>query len=122
MGEQTAGEVLSGSVRRALKARAHALEPVVIIGDAGLTPPVLREIDRSLTAHELIKIRVAGDDRDARSDILHQVCRQLGASAVQQIGKILVVFRPAPDRKPKPDVRPRAKKPRALKRTFQNRA
>jgi RNA-binding protein len=120
--EQIEHQMLSPSARRALQARAHALEPVVIIGDAGLTASVLAEIDRSLGAHELIKIRVSGDDRDARAGILHEICARLGAAAVQQIGKILVVFRPAPEAKPKPAARPRAKKPRALKRTFQNRA
>jgi RNA-binding protein len=106
--------------RSALRSRAHALEPVVLIGDGGLTPAVLSEIDRSLTAHELIKIRVAGDDRDAREDILRQVCEGLAALPVQHIGKILVVYRQAPD-KPKPRSKPRRKPERVLKRAFQNR-
>lgn len=107
--------------RSALRSRAHSLEPVVLIGDGGLTPAVLSEIDRSLTAHELIKIRVAGDDRDVRQDILRQVCEGLVAMPVQHIGKILVVYRQKAD-KPKPRSKPRRKPERALKRTFQNRA
>jgi len=106
--------------RSALRASAHALEPVVLIGDGGLTPAVLAEIDRSLNAHELIKIRVAGDDRNARDDILRQVCAGLGAAPVQHIGKILVIYRQKPD-KPGPKPKPRRKPERALKRTFQNR-
>jgi len=106
--------------RSALRARAHALDPVVLIGDGGLTPAVLSEIDRSLNAHELIKIRVAGDDRKSREDILRQVCEALAAAPVQHIGKILVIYRQMPE-KPKAGPRPRRKPERALKRTFQNR-
>jgi len=87
---------LSPAERRALKARAHHLNPVVIVGDAGLTEAVLREIDVHLKSHELIKIRVAGDDRDARASMMNTVCASLNASAVQQIGKLLVVYRPKP--------------------------
>ncbi len=114
---------LSPAERRALKARAHALEPTVMIGNGGLTPAVASEIDRNLTAHELIKVRVMGDDRIAREDILKRVCDELGAAPVQHIGKVLVVYRPNPESPPKP--RPRSMKrkaPRTLKRTFQNRA
>ena len=82
--------------RRALKARSHHLEPVVIIGDAGLTPAVLREIDVHLKSHELIKIRVSGDDRDARAAMIGTICEALDASPVQHIGKTLIVFRQKP--------------------------
>jgi len=113
---------LSASERSALKARAHALDPVVLVGDAGLSPAVIQEIDRSLTAHELIKIRVSGDDRDARGEILRQICEALGASPVQQIGKILVIYRPKPEDQQKRKTGQRRKPARALKRSFQNRA
>ncbi len=112
---------LNSGERRALKARAHALDPVVFIGDGGLTAAVLKEIDRSLNAHELIKVRVAGEDRVVRESILRLVCEQLGAAAVQHIGKILVVFRKQPEGMPKIPVRPKRKPARALKRSFQNR-
>lgn len=106
--------------RSALRATAHALDPVVLIGDGGLTPAVLAEIDRSLNAHGLIKIKVAGDDRNVRGDILRQICADLNAASVQHIGKILVIYRQKPD-KPKPKAKPRRKPERALKRTFQHR-
>jgi len=112
---------LAPGERRALRARAHALDPVVLIGDGGLTAAVLEEIDRSLNAHELIKVRVAGEDRDARSDTLRRVCEDLGASAVQQIGKILVIYRQRPVPHAKPGTRPGRKPRRPLKRSFQNR-
>jgi len=84
---------LSPAKRRDLKARAHALDPVVLIGEAGLSPTVLAEIDRSLKSHELIKIRVNGADRPGREVILEEICRRTGAQAVQHIGKIFVIFR-----------------------------
>ena len=88
--------LLTPAQRRALKARAHHLEPVVLIGDAGLTPAVLHEIDVNLKSHELIKIRVAGDDRKARAGMIAIISDSLEASAVQHVGKILVMFRPKP--------------------------
>ena len=84
---------LSPSRRRELKARAHALDPVVLIGGAGLTPAVLAEIDRALKSHELIKVRVPGADHPEREEILAEICRQTEAQAVQHIGKVLVLFR-----------------------------
>jgi RNA-binding protein len=113
---------LTPGERGALKARAHALVPAVLIGDGGLTAAVLKEIDRSLNAHELIKVRVAGEDRVARTDTLRRVCEDLGATAVQHIGKILVIYRQRPEPVAKPGTRPGRKPRRPLKRSFQNRA
>ena len=91
---------LSPSRRRELKARAHALDPVVFIGGAGLSPAVLAEIDRGLKSHELIKVRVNGADRPGREAILEEICRRTGAQSVQHIGKILVLFRENPEPSP----------------------
>jgi len=88
---------LSPSRRRELKARAHALDPVVLIGGAGLSPAVLAEIDRGLKSHELIKVRVNDADRPGREAILEEICRRTGAQSVQHIGKILVLFRENPE-------------------------
>jgi len=84
---------LSAKKRSELRARAHKLSPVVIIGDKGLTDEVLAEIDRSLKAHELIKVRAAAADRDAREIWFEKICEALGAEEVQEIGKVLVVYR-----------------------------
>lgn len=127
---------LTSAEQRALKARAHHLHPVVMVGDAGLTPAVLREIDVNLKSHELIKIRVFGDDRDARAALVDSICTQLDAAAVQHIGKILVIFRPRQDDVPAPENaapgpagkktastvrRPTARRaPRRTKRSFQS--
>jgi len=77
-----------------LKGRAHALSPIVIIGNAGLTPAVLDEIERSLKSHDLLKVRVMNDDREARTAMQLEICTTLNAGAVQHIGKILVIYRP----------------------------
>jgi putative YhbY family RNA-binding protein len=88
---------LSPARRRKLKAQAHALGPVVLIGGSGLSPAVLAEIDRSLKSHELIKVRVNDADRPGREAILEEICRRTGAQPVQHIGKILVLFRENPE-------------------------
>ena len=80
--------------RARLKARAHPLEPVVQLGQSGLTPEVVAEIDRALAAHELIKIRIGGDDRKSRRAVSEEICERTGAAEVQQIGKILAIWRP----------------------------
>ena len=87
---------LTPADRKALRARAHHLDPVVMIGDAGLSRAVLAEADRALGAHELIKIRVLGDDRAQRQALLTGICSALGCAPVQSIGKLLVVYRPRP--------------------------
>ncbi len=84
---------LSPAERSALRAEAHALNPVVIIGESGLTPAVMQEIERCLDAHGLIKIRVFGDERDERIAIYQTICESLHAAPIQHIGKLLVIYR-----------------------------
>lgn len=86
---------LNAIQRRYLRAQAHTLHPVVMIGDAGLSETVMHEIDINLKAHELIKIRVLGDDRAARIAMLDHICTTLTAENIQHIGKLLIVYRPA---------------------------
>jgi RNA-binding protein len=78
-----------------LRGLAHNLNPVVMIGNNGLTEQVLKEIDASLKAHELIKIKVLGDDRELRIQMLEEICEKSNAIAVHHIGKQLVVYRRA---------------------------
>ncbi|MCB5184877.1 ribosome assembly RNA-binding protein YhbY [Methylobacillus gramineus] len=78
-----------------LRGLGHTLHPVVMIGNNGLTEQVLKEIEVSLKSHELIKIKVFGDDRAARIQILEEICEKTGALAVHHIGKQLVVYRQA---------------------------
>ncbi|MCE2658726.1 MAG: YhbY family RNA-binding protein [Rubrivivax sp.] len=94
---------LSTSERRTRRADAHHLNPVVMVGGDGLTPSVVREIDLALQAHGLIKVRVFSDERDTRETMLAELCEQLGAAPVQHIGKLLVLWRPIPEKAPEPD-------------------
>ncbi len=88
---------LTSAQRRALRARAHTLNPVVFIGDNGLSSTVFREIEASLDAHELIKVRAGKPGRETRDALLLQICEKLDAAPVQHIGKILVIYRPSPE-------------------------
>ena len=114
---------LTPTQRRALRASAHRLHPVVLIGEAGLTPQVLKEIDLALKSHELVKVRVLHEDREQRRGRLEEICRALGCSPVQQIGKILIVYRPRPTTPEAAEpVRKQTGKPkRRAKRSYQMR-
>jgi len=80
--------------RKSLKADAHSLSPVVMVGGDGLTPAVIKEAKLAIDHHGLIKIRVFGDDRDARVAIYEELCDKLDAAPVQHIGKLLVLWKP----------------------------
>ena len=84
---------LSPIERKQLKARAHALNPILHLGGKGLTEAVIAEIGRALAAHELIKVRAGGMERDEREAALAEICAKLEAQPVQHIGKVLVVYR-----------------------------
>ena len=86
---------LNPAQRKHLKGLAHNLKPAVMIGNAGLTEAVLKEIGKSLAAHELIKIRVLNDNREEREAWLQAICAAVGCAAVQHIGKLLLVYKPA---------------------------
>jgi RNA-binding protein len=79
-----------------LRGMAHSLSPVVMIGNNGLTENVLKEIELNLNAHELIKIKVANDEKVARAEMLTEICEKSKAIAVHHIGKQLVIFRANP--------------------------
>ncbi len=80
--------------RAHLKGRAHALEPVVVVGQAGATPEVVAEVTRALAAHELIKVRVAASDRVARAATGDAIASRTDAAIVHRVGKVLVLWRP----------------------------
>jgi len=107
---------LTAALRRELRARAHDLSPVVSISDKGLTESVVKEIDRSLSAHELIKIRVFDAEREAREVLLAEVCAALDAAPVQHIGKLLVIWREKPAAETAPGAAPTSK-PAAKRRS-----
>jgi len=84
---------LNPKSRQALKAKAHILKPIILIGNKGLTEAVQKEIDRALRDHELIKVRIATIDRDVKCAIYAEICAFQQAEAVQLIGNIAVVYR-----------------------------
>ncbi len=88
--------ILSAEQRKALRASAHHLDPVVMIGSDGLSPSVQRELDSALRAHGLVKVRVLSESREQRQALLIDAADRLGAAAVQHIGKLLVLWRPLP--------------------------
>ena len=108
--------------RRALKARSHHLEPVVMIGDAGLSPEVAREVDLALSSHELIKVRVLGDDRVARVQLAAEICTRHDAALIGHIGKMLVLFRARPPESEKAAKPRRRAGPRRTKKQLGARA
>lgn len=86
---------LTSRQRQHLKARAHALEPVVQIGHGGAQDSVVNAVETALTAHELIKVKINAE-RDERVEIADTLCERTGAAVVQRVGKVVVLFRPRP--------------------------
>ena len=89
---------LTPAQRKDHRSEAHHLDPVVMIGNDGLTQGVTKEIDAALSSHGLIKIRVLGDDRAARDQLFRSLADDLNAAPIQHIGKLLVLWRPKPDK------------------------
>lgn len=85
---------LTNRERAHLKARAHALEPKVHVGGAGVTDPVVAEADRALTAHELIKVKIGSDDRAGRVAMGDEIAARIGAAVVHRVGKVVILWRP----------------------------
>ena len=93
---------LSPAQRKEHRSDAHHHDPVVMIGNDGLTPAVEKEVDLALKAHGLIKVRVFSDDRPAREAMLAALADKLGAAPIQHIGKLLVLWRPIPPKEDTP--------------------
>lgn len=89
---------LTPAQRKVHRAEAHHLDPIVMVGSDGLTPAVKKEADAALKAHGLIKIRVFSDDRPAREAMLQALAEELNAAPIQHIGKLLVLWRPVPEK------------------------
>ncbi len=84
---------LTSKERKALKAKAHHLKPVIRIGQNGVSEGVILETDNALHTHELIKVQIQSDDRDGRLEAAQTLAEKLGAELVQHIGKIYVLYR-----------------------------
>ena len=94
---------LTPAERKVHRAAAHHLDPVVMIGNDGLSAAVTKEVEFALNAHGLIKIRVLGDDRNQRELMFQTLADQLNAAPIQHIGKLLVLWRPQPEKEKKQD-------------------
>lgn len=88
---------LTSRQRAHLKARAHALEPIVQIGRTGVQDSVVAAVETALTAHELIKVKINDAERDERKEIAETLSTRTGAAVVQRVGKIVVLWRPRPE-------------------------
>ena len=94
---------LTPAQRKEYRAQAHHLDPVVMVGADGLSSAVIREADAALNAHGLIKVRVFADERSVRETAFQTLADQLGAAPIQHIGKLLVLWRPIPEKARTPD-------------------
>ena len=106
---------LTSKQRRELRAKAHALHPVVSVGQHGLTAQVMREVDVALKAHGLVKVRAFSEDRAEREAMLGRIADALDAAPVQHLGKLLIVWRPVEEKKP--EVRPAKRAAKTVKQT-----
>lgn len=89
--------MLTTKDRQILKAKAHNLKPVVMMGANGLSEAVFKEIDLALKAHELIKVKIQSEDREEKNSLTQEIANQTGSEIVQVIGNILVLFRKNPE-------------------------
>lgn len=89
--------MISTALKKQLKARAHHLKPVILLGAKGLTEAVLKETDLALTIHELIKVKLSGIEKDERDGLLSTICSELKADLVQLIGKTAIIYRKNPE-------------------------
>ena len=89
---------LTARDRARLKAKAHALEPSVSVGNAGATKAVIAEVDRALAKRELIKVKIQGDDRVLRKQLGDELGEATAAAVVHRVGKVVILWRPKPEK------------------------
>ncbi len=95
----------SESQKKHLRGLGHALKPLVMIGESGLSKSLLAEYEATLAHHELIKVRVRAADRKSRDEMIHTLCADHSASLIQRIGNVALVYRANPDKKPEKKLR-----------------
>lgn len=98
--------ILERDERLLRRAQAHHITFSILLGNAGLSDAVIKEVDRELSAHGLVKVKVPGDDREERARIYAELADKLGAARIQAIGKTLVLYRPIPEEKEDEPVKP----------------
>jgi len=103
MAKQAAAQPLTKQQIKSLKAHTHALKPVVRLGQHGLTDAVIKELEIALDHHELVKVKVAAEDREARDSLFTALCTKTNSHLVQQIGSVVVMYR-RNEKNPKIDI------------------
>ncbi len=88
---------LTSTQSRFLRGQAHDLKALLQIGAKGLTPAFLAELDAVLEQHELVKVKVGGEDRDARDVMIAEIAQKTDSALVQRIGHVAVLYRPSKD-------------------------
>jgi RNA-binding protein len=88
---------LSESQKKHLRRLGHQLKPVILVGEAGLSESVLKELDYTISHHELIKVRIRAPNRKSRNGLIAEICRQASTILIQRIGNVALVYRPNPD-------------------------
>ena len=96
---------LTEQQKKFLRGRGHQLKPLIMVGDAGLSEPLLAEFESTLDHHELLKVRVRVGDRDARDEIIEKLCETGKAELVQRIGNVALLYRPNLNKKPEKRIR-----------------
>jgi len=96
---------LSEAQKKYLRGRGHALKPLIMVGDSGLSDALLAEYESTLDHHELIKVRVRVGDREARDAMIDKLCKNSSATLVQRIGNVALVYRANPEKKPEKRLR-----------------
>ncbi|MDH4054827.1 MAG: YhbY family RNA-binding protein [Gammaproteobacteria bacterium] len=96
---------LSESQKKYLRGLGHDLKPLIMVGDAGLSEPLLAEYEATLAHHELIKVKLRATDRAARDRMIEQLCSNHSASLIQRIGNVALVYRENPEKKPEKRLR-----------------
>ncbi len=96
---------LTEQQKKFLRGRGHQLKPLIMVGDAGLSEPLLAEFESTLDHHELLKVRVRVGDRDARDEIIAKLCETGRADLVQRIGNVALLYRPNLNKKPDKRIR-----------------
>lgn len=84
---------MNNKEKAVLVGKAHHLNPVIMVGQKGLTPNVIAETDQALNIHELIKIKISADDKQQRTEIMEQICAELQAEALKLIGSVAIIYR-----------------------------
>ena len=96
---------LNESQKKYLRGRGHAMKPLILVGDAGLSESVLAEYESTLLHHELIKVKIRAEDRASRDEMIARLCTEHGAELIQRIGNVALIYRANPEKKPEKRLR-----------------